>query len=203
VPLLPIGDITQSLAFLIFAYFTGSMLQALGEKYQEHFLKKRWGGLPSERFLREDDERYSKEYKNKIREAIKDYFDITIDEINIKQSDKKCQELFYKCYSLISSKKDFCGKVEAFSSAYGFFRGLIVTSILSSVAFLISTILLLLRLKETGYSSDIIISILFFILFSICVFISGMRTKKRGEDFAGAVYQGFYVYYCDIKQSKK
>lgn len=121
----------QSIVFILsLSYMVGHLIQGLSKKYEKYLIKI-WGGLPSVRFLRKEDEFYTSEFKKNLKEAIIKYFslDAYSNECHPSILDKRYQDMFYQCYSFVD-QKCLTEQHKSFNATYGFFRGIAIISII-------------------------------------------------------------------------
>jgi hypothetical protein len=170
-------------------YVTGLILQGISQGLTEKILLKAWGGFPSARWLLPDDNKFSKEYKSKIKKVVEDKYSIKADdELSKEEQLKKNQEIFYLCYNAVD-KENLSDRPQIFNAHYGLFRCLLTTFIL---LFLFDLSVLLFGEPQ---KKSVICGVLIFAI--IGAVVSYFRTKKRGEDFAKSIYDLFLVRFSE------
>lgn len=199
----------ESLIFLIVAYFVGQLVQARANVVEEKEIRS-WGGWFSQQFLRDSDGHYGTDFKKKLKNSIKEYFDI---DVSAKESgDKEYQEAFNLCYSLIV-QKGAAQHTEIHNGIYSLYRGFIVTCQLGVLLFSIELakhisiigfkwiVLRHFPMSEYGLEG-VLVSFIFILLFLGGLTYSKKRLKRFGRRFADSVYRNFYVYYISWKKEK-
>lgn len=186
------GDLTQTTLLIVLGYVMGLMLQGISQGITEKFLKFIWGGFPSEKWLLDNNERFSVEYKNKLWKKVEDKLGRTKPYLGT-EDDKKIpnkelrninQEIFYLIYRYIE-KEGTTDKHLVFNAQYGLFRCLLTTFL---IILLFSLFVIICRNSA--------IDNLNFYLVGISLFgsiISYFRVKKRGEDFAKCILDSFLI----------
>jgi len=160
--------------FIALAFILGHLLQGISNPIETIIYKLKWKGYPSEKLLRENDNHFSKEYKQLLLQKISNFFKLS--------GEANQQELFYSCY-LFLIQKGVGRRIERFLAMHGFYRGMMVVCGISTILFC----LLSLKTKEIHLT---IFTILF--LFSTIIFYR--RFLRFSIRFADAVYREFFVY---------
>ena len=183
------GGLAETSVLVALGYVIGLILQGISQGLTEKILLKVWGGFPSARWLLPDDNKFSKEYKSKIKKAVEDKYSIKTDDEQSKEEQlKRNQEIFYLCYNAVDKEK-LSDRPQIFNAHYGLFRCLLTTF----------TLLLLFDLGVLLFGEpqkkSIIYGVLIFAI--IGAVVSYFRTKKRGEDFAKSIYDLFLVRFSE------
>lgn len=183
-------SLTGTTVFLILTYFVGQFLQAVGNWYESKFLKVRWDGFPSTRFLRNSDDHFSQKYKDILFTKIDNMFGISLvaNDSESEITDKHRIEAFRLCYSYIVERK-LATQALSMNTTYGLFRGLVVTCGLCTLLFLCLAVILYLEYKITNSATNVSLSLS--ATFLVLAKVFDVRLKQRGELFADKVYQSF------------
>ncbi|MBW2063565.1 MAG: hypothetical protein JRJ03_01405 [Deltaproteobacteria bacterium] len=183
------GGLAETSVLVALGYVTGLILQGISQGLTEKILLKAWGGFPSARWLLPDNNKFSNEYKSKIRQIVEDKYSLKADDEQSKEEQlKRNQEIFYLCYNAVDKEK-LSDRPQIFNAHYGLFRCLLTTFTL-----LFLTELGLLLFGEPQKKS-LVCSVLIFTI--IGAVVSYFRTKKRGEDFAKSIYDLFLVRFSE------
>ena len=183
------GGIVETSVLIALGYVTGLILQGIGQGLTEKILLKIWGGSPSARWLLPDDNKFSREYKSKIKKVVEDKYSIKANEEQSKEAQlKRNQEIFYLCFNAVDKEK-LSDRPQIFNAHYGLFRCLLTTFIL---LFFFDLGVLLFGEPQ---NKSVIYGVLVFAV--IGVVVSYFRTKKRGEDFAKSIYDLFLVRFSE------
>jgi len=183
------GGLAETSVLIALAYVTGLLLQGISQGITEKILTRIWGGFPSERWLLQEDNKFSKEYKEKILQLVKKKFDIVLGSGGSRvQRMKKNQEVFYLCYNAVDKAK-LSERPQLFNAQYGLFRCLLTS--FSMVLLFGITIFLTSTSKESAQ----LVTLSSFCL--IGAIVSYFRVKKRGEDFAKSIYDLFIVGFSE------
>jgi hypothetical protein len=183
------GGLAETSVLIALAYVTGLVLQGISQGVTEKILLQIWGGFPSARWLMPDDNKFSKEYKSKIKKAVEDKYSIKVGgQLSEQEQLKKNQEIFYLCYNAVDKEK-LSDRPQIFNAHYGLFRCLLTTF---SLLFLSDLGVLLF---STPQKKSIIYGVLIFT--TIGAVVSYFRAKKRGEDFAKSIYDLFLVQFSE------
>ena len=183
------GGLAETSVLVALGYVTGLILQGISQGLTEKILLKVWGGFPSARWLLPDDNKFSKEYKSKIKQIVEEKYSVKADNEQSKEEQlKRNQEIFYLCYNAVDKEK-LSNRPQIFNAHYGLFRCLLTTFTLLSL-FDLAVLLFSEPQKKT-----IICGILVFT--AIGAVVSYFRTKKRGEDFAKSIYDLFLVRFSE------
>lgn len=179
------GGLAETSVLMALGYVTGLILQGISRGLTEKILLKVWGGFPSARWLLQDDNTFSNEYKNRIKKIIGEKYSVKDDnEQSKKEQLKRNQEIFYLCYNAVDKEK-LSDRPQIFNAHYGLFRCLLTTF---TLLFLFDLGVLLFGEPQ---KKPVIYGFLIFAI--IGAVVSYFRTKKRGEDFAKSIYDLFLV----------
>lgn len=164
--------------FLILSgvYMLGHLIQSISNILDSMFqkipvLNKIITRLPTYNFFSDKNNKFSREFKEKILQLAKRVF-------NLNQANER--EIFNLCYSLVLQKVEKT-RLDLFVAIYGFYRGL-------SYACLIGIILFLIRLNFPLIT-----------LFLISWVLLLQRYKRFKNYFEEYVYRDFYIYYLTQK----
>jgi len=183
------GGLAETSVLVALAYVTGLILQGISQGLTEKILLKAWGGFPSARWLLADDNYLSKEYKGKIKQIIESKYSIKTNEEQPRNDQIKMnQEIFYLCYNAVDKEK-LSDRPQIFNAHYGLFRCLLTTF---TLLFLINAGLLI-----SGGPKNRTLSLGILVFSFVGTLVSYFRTKKRGEDFAKAIYDLFLVRFSE------
>ncbi|MFZ5517394.1 MAG: hypothetical protein ACOY90_12185 [Candidatus Zhuqueibacterota bacterium] len=183
------GGLAETSVLVALGYVTGLILQGISQGLTEKILLKVWRGFPSAKWLLPDDNKFSNEYKSKIKEIVRAKYSVKADDDQSKEKQlKKNQEIFYLCYNAVD-KENLSDRPQIFNAHYGLFRCLLTT-----FTFLFLFDLGVFLFTEPQRKS-VILSVLIFTI--IGVVVSYFRTKKRGEDFARSIYDLFLVRFSE------
>lgn len=183
-----ISGLTGTTVFLVVSYFLGQVIQGLGKLYESVWLVRRWGGMPSVRFLRPEDAHYSATMKELLWDAVRKDIGIELPREGqpSKETDRLRQEAFNLCYSRVIDR-GVAKFAPTMNATYGLFRGLVVVSILCVLLFGLTAVLLA---KEGGHSEVNLMTWLA-VLFAFFTVIFSYRTRQRGEIFADNIFRSF------------
>jgi hypothetical protein len=185
------GGLAETSVLVTLGYVTGLVLQGISQGLTEKIMLKAWGGFPSARWLLPDDNKFSNEYKIKIKQIVASKFSVKSDVAQSKEEQlKRNQEIFYLCYNAVDKEK-LSDRPQIFNAHYGLFRCL-----LTAFTFLFLFALGVLLFAEPQKKS-VIFGVLIFTF--IGAVVSYFRTKKRGEDFAKSIYDLFLVRFSEQK----
>lgn len=183
------GGLADTSVLFALAYVTGLILQGISQGLTEKILLKLWGGFPSARWLLPDDNNFSKEYKDKIKEIINVKYSIKADDSLPKEEKlKKNQEIFYLCYNAVEKEK-LSDRPQIFNAHYGLFRCLLTTFSLL-VLFGVGVLFIDKPQNSTSIWCFMIIAL-------VGAIVSYFRAQKRGEDFAKSIYDLFLVKFSE------
>jgi hypothetical protein len=185
------GGLAETSVLVALGYVTGLILQGISQGLTEKILLKAWGGFPSARWLLPDDKRFSKEYKDRIKQIVEEKYSIKTDNGMSKEAQlKKNQEIFYLCYNAVDKEK-LSDRPQIFNAHYGLFRCLLTSF---TLIFLFELGFLLFGQQQ---KKVIVYEILVFTV--IGAVVSYFRTKKRGEDFTKSIYDLFLVRFSELE----
>ena len=183
------GGLAETSVLVALGYVTGLILQGISQGLTEKILLKVWGGFPSARWLLPDDNKFSKEYKSKIKQIVEEKYSVKADNEQSKEEQlKRNQEIFYLCYNAVDKEK-LSDRPQIFNAHYGLFRCLLTTF---TLLFLFDLGVLLFGEPQ---KKSVICGVLIFTI--IGAVVSYFRTKKRGEDFAKSIYDLFLVRFSE------
>lgn len=178
-------------SFIIVAFFKGlvGIIQAEGNRYQDR-MESEWNGLPSTRFLRKSDERYSIEFKEQFAKAVKRKLGI---ELNI-ENDQSIKTAFSAIKNYLH-RNDKQKRWQIHNIDYGFHRnmcGLRIWLLSSHFAALILYILLI-WLNVTTISGEMITlwAVICLFMVGLC-FASPRACKINAEHYADKTIMTFY-----------
>ncbi|MFX0202724.1 MAG: hypothetical protein ACFFCW_42005 [Candidatus Hodarchaeota archaeon] len=183
------NGLAETSVLVALGYVTGLILQGISQGLTEKVLLKVWGGFPSARWLLPDDNKFSKEYKSKIKQMVEEKYSVKADDEKSKEEQlKRNQEIFYLCYNAVDKEK-LSDRPQIFNAHYGLFRCLLTTF----------TLLFFFNLGVFLFGEpqkkSVIYGVLIFTI--IGAVVSYFRTKKRGEDFAKSIYDLFLVRFSE------
>ncbi|MFQ6673816.1 MAG: hypothetical protein ACE5GH_03390 [Fidelibacterota bacterium] len=201
--IIPIADsIGETSVLLAWAYIVGLLIQGIAQGVVEKIVLAMTGGFPSARWLLDNEYGFSPDYKTRLKKAIGEYFQISVepklpDNLSRKAAKKaklsRYQELFYLCYNLVDQKK-LSDRPLAFNAHYGLFRALFTLSLILLLLFISVTIWKWEYISQQGATSLFYTAIVFLISASL---ISYYRMRKRGEDFARSIYDLFLTFHAE------
>jgi len=177
------GGLTESSVLIVVGYITGLMLHGVSGRITEKVLLWRWGGFPSARWLLPMDSTFSPAYRAELASNLRDRFGIDLVRGDEPKAEtlKRNQEIFYRCYRALEKLSD---QPQTFVAQYGLYRSLLTVFVLLSVISAWSYI--------TQYHWRLASDGAFFLAASVSgTIVSSWQVKKRGEDFARSVYDGF------------
>lgn len=183
------GGLADTSVLIVLSYVTGLVIQGISQIVVEKILIKFWGGLPSAKWLLDEDTTLSTDFKDRVKTIVSEKYSVDHKGENSKESRlKKNQEIFYLCYSAVENRK-ISDKPQIFNAQYGLFRCLLTVFIF---LFLYSTTTLL-------FVSNIDVkSVAALLLASITgAFVSYFRVKKRADDFVRSVYNLFITHFSN------
>lgn len=173
------NELILGIYFVIFSYVVGIITHEFSEIIQHYILKSIWRGLPSERFLLTNDNKYSAEYRTKIKRQIEVDYGIKIEE-----DKKKSQEAFNQVYSLVQSKGN-TEKIEIFNSIYGMCRNFLSGILLSIFMFFVTRLLVL---NYIPLINEVIINIL---IIAVVIYLIYRRAKRFSERFVDYIFREY------------
>lgn len=159
--------------FLAISFVVGHLIQGVSTPIEKLIYKLEWGGYPSEKLLQEDDNYFSKEYKQLLRQKISTLFKLS--------NKSKPQEIFYSCYHFLI-QKGAGQRIERLLAMHGFYRGMMTMCGVSTIIFFLT----FLGIREFELA---IATIIF--LFSTLVFYK--RFLRFSFRFAESVYKEFFI----------
>ncbi|MGE5418173.1 MAG: hypothetical protein ACM3UZ_15645 [Acidobacteriota bacterium] len=176
------NEFITTAVLLVIVMFLGILLHEIGQLFEEYFFKPMWKGFLSQRFLLEEDDYYSQDMKEKLRNMAEVKYSI-----KPKKYDKKMsQEVFNLMYSNVeSNSKDSAAQL--FNAQYGMYRSCFAGSILMLFTYLVLLIGSLVR-KDWNSCPELLFVSLFWLL---VVFLFGRRIRRFGERFADRVIRTF------------
>jgi len=171
------------------ALFMGIVLHEVSQIMEEKFYIRIWSGFPSQRFLNEDNSKYSNQMKRNLKEAAADLFKIEIGDIT------RSQEIFNLFYSKLQTLgKD--GMIQNFNAQYGMVRNLLAGILMINLSLVISTVIYIYRNHHVPAKEIWLIG-----LGIVLICILSRRLRRFGERFADYVIRGFYIYYTEQKRT--
>ncbi len=183
------GGLAETSILTALAYVTGLLLQGISQGITEKILTKIWGGFPSARWLLQEDNKFSKGYKEKIFQLVEKKFNMALDRGGSRDERmKKNQEIFYLCYNAVDKAK-LSERPQLFNAQYGLFRCLLTSFCL---LLLLGVLILITSKLNAGGKAFALLSFSF-----VGAIISYFRAKKRGEDFAKSIYDLFIVGFSE------
>lgn len=183
--------LTAGESLIVVAFFKGivGIVQAEGNRYQEK-IEQEWNGLPSTRFLRKDDERYSIEFKEQFATVVKRTFGINL---NI-EDDKSIRTAFAAIKNFLH-RNDKQKRWQIHNIDYGFHRnmcGLRWWIILSHIsALIIYSVLASLKLAEMN-GAMIVLWFIVLLFFTALFFACPRGCKINAEHYADKAIMTFY-----------
>lgn len=174
------GNIIDVFLFIIISYFFGILIHELSQIVEQYFFKRVWNGFPSEKYLLDNCDKYSKEFKNELKKTIKSKFDITLN--NTKE---KNQEAFNLIYSKVQ-KLEGNDRIQLFNTIYGMCRSLFTGSIFGSALYITKLII------EWGKND--LANFTYILLFLVSSYLLYRRSTRFSKRFADYVYRDFYNY---------
>ena len=186
--------------FVVLDRRTGANQLSVAQNVVERAILAATGGFPSWRWLIDDGEGFTPEHRERLKNAIKEYFGEPVEPRISKDSDRKgalqvlrqrYQEVFYQCFNLVEQKK-LSDRPLAFNAHYGLFRALLTFTLMlllafgSALAFKWGQVQ---KNQATGLFEGILA------LLVAAAIVSYFSMKKRAEDFARSVYDLFYTFY--------
>jgi hypothetical protein len=163
------------------AYLAGHIVQAVARHVEQAINRVRWGGWPSDAFLRPDNHRFTPEFKDSLRKVIGDQYALPETAFS--------REAFAICYSYVI-QKGIRRRVEPFLGLCGLSRGMIVASA-------IAALLLAGGAAAHAVHGDATKDIALFAAGAAAALLAALVFVERladfSERFAEAVYRDFYV----------
>lgn len=179
----------ESILIITFCKILMGIVQAAGNIYQDNISGK-WNGLPSTRFLRKNDSKFSIDFKEKFVQKVKNILGI---ELNI-EDDRSINTTFSAIRAYLH-KYDKEKKWQKFNIEYGFHRnlsGLKVWLILLHI-FVLTLYIILCSYGIVIFSASSIIGwSLIFIIYILISFFSPRSCKINAEHYAESAIMTFY-----------
>jgi len=179
----------ESLIFIAFSKTIMGFVQAAGNKYQDR-IKQEWKGLPSTRFLRENDQKYSIDFKYKFAAAAKRKLNIDTDIHDNQSIDTVFSAI--RTYLHKYAKDD---KWQIYNMEYGFHRnlcGLRPWLIISHLTALLIYLVLVYFKLTTPSPAMFLLWAAIFMLFLLISFTSPNSCKTNAEHYADKAIMTFY-----------
>jgi hypothetical protein len=181
------GGFAEASVFIVLSYIVGLILSAASEQLTEKLLLAIWRGYPSARWLLDEDTTFSEQYKAEFWICLRKTFDTERPTAGTGADRpsrlRRNQEVFYRCYRSVEKVSEM---PQIFNAQYGLFRSLLT-------AFVFLGIIGLGNILARGAAGMAVgrgdIRTLALLLAGAVA--SYWRVKKRGEDFARAVFDGF------------
>ncbi|MDD2218417.1 MAG: hypothetical protein PHG06_09565 [Parabacteroides sp.] len=171
------------------ALFMGVVLHELSQIMEDKIYIKIWGGFPSQRFLNEDNSKYSDQMKQSLKEAAADIFKIEL------KDGIRSQEIFNLFYSKLQTLgKD--GMIQNFNAQYGMIRNFLAGILMINLSLVISAVININRNHQAPAKEIWLIG-----LGIVLICILSRRLRRFGERFADYVIRGFYIYYTEQKRT--
>jgi hypothetical protein len=181
--------IGESIFFITFCKILMGIVQTAGNIYQDKILQE-WDGLPSTRFLRKNDSKFSINFKEKFVQKVKSILSIELD-----IEDDSSINTAFSAIKTYLHKYDKEKKWQKFNIEYGFHRnlsGLKVWLILLHI-FVLSLYIILVSYGIAIFSaSSIIVWLLIFIIYILISFFSPRSCKINAEHYAESAIMTFY-----------
>lgn len=190
------GGLAETSILVVLGYIVGLLIQGISFEITEKLLLRLWGGWPGQRWLNQDDKKFTSCYKEDLYHAILIKFGIKYGEsspTNKTQEElsKLNLEVFFRCYRSIEKLSDTC---QVFNAQYGLFRSLL------TIFFIVGAISIWKLISFHCLSHELNIeALMFFVLSIIGIPITYLRVTKRGEDFARLVFDLFLVNFWQKK----
>jgi len=179
----------ESIFFIVFCKTIMGFAQAAGNKYQDR-IRQRWKGLPSTRFLRKNDPKYSIGFKEKFAKAVKRKLEIDLD-----IQDDQSIETSFSAIKTYLHKYDKNKNWQIYNIEYDFHRnlcGLRLWLICSHVtAVLIYSLLAYFEFTILS-PAMFMIWIAIFIIILLISFTSPKNCKINAEHYAEKTIMTFY-----------
>lgn len=169
--------------FLGMSFYVGVLLHECGEFLQTHIYKRTWKGMPSERFLLDDDKQYSNGFKTELKIMIEDTYSLRLN-----NTLKLNQDAFNLIYSDIQNQTKN-GKITTLNALCGMYRNFVAGTVFGLSVFVIQAILV----AVTFGLSEIAISVMYILLFTMALLILSRRLKRFSERFVDYVFREFYI----------
>lgn len=185
------GGLTDASVLVAVSYVVGLLLQGISQHFVEHLLVWWWGGFPSARWLLPDDDRFTVDFKRELTDSLKGRFGIDLREEGTRRRTRaealrRNQEIFYRCYRSVERESDL---PQTFVAQYGLFRALFTTFAL--LALVVISLIVTESYRGGGVTGDRHLSLL---ACAVGATVTYWRVRKRGEDFAKAVYDVFLAH---------
>lgn len=176
------NEFVKTVLFITFSYYIGVITHEISEIIQEYIMKLKWGGLLSERFLNDNNEKYSCDFKIKLKDAIlKEYG------VDLGSADRKInQEVFNLIYSK-TQEMEGKDRIQLFNTLYGMYRNFFAGTFLCLLLYFIKSIV---EFNTPNFINDIVIVAILLISCSLLL----RRCKRFSDRFADYVYRDFYNY---------
>jgi len=194
------GSISDASVLIAWAYITGLLIQGIAQSVVGRAVLAASGGFPSWRWLIDGGEGFTPEHREKLKDAIRDYFGEAVEPVIARDINERkalellrarYQEVFYQCFNLVEQKK-LSDRPLAFNAHYGLFRALLTFMLMlllafgSALAFEWGEV----QQKQATGLFECILALLI-----AATAVSYFSMKKRGEDFAKSIYDLFYTFY--------
>lgn len=202
---LSLDSVGESIVFLVAAYFAGHLIQMLGKRIERGKIEQ-WGGWFSERFLDDDDNFYSPEFKARIRALAQQVFHLTPASPGSPASRQQTREIFNLCYSLVM-QEGIGAQTEVFNATYSLYRGMLAgMRVAVGVGALVGVKHLALYLLGWrgvplptvpfyAYSDlHLALAVLMLALAAVAIPRLAHQWKVFSQHFANSIYRGFYVW---------
>ncbi len=189
-----IATIGESLYYVLTLYLIGHFIQSLGKIIEKiPFLSL--GEYPSEIILREKDEYYTKQFKEKILTSLSTRFNLSFEDPETIENVKK--EAFNLSYSLIV-QNNINKHAQLFNALFSFYRGLLTAGLIGILANLMTAFgfIILYKFETNLFSTNIFLLNLGTIgVLLLLHFLLKSRLMSFSYRFADSVYRSFYVWH--------
>ncbi|MGO4885709.1 MAG: hypothetical protein ACLP59_33545 [Bryobacteraceae bacterium] len=181
------ANLVEASVFVVVAYVAGLILGAASEQFTEKLLLVIWNGYPSARWLLDDDQTLTPTYKADFWACLNKTFHIEPPSASASapraERMRENQEAFYRCYRSIEKLTEM---PQVFNAQYGLYRSLLTAFVLLMLVAASNSASRLLTGAPVGREHVRALALL-----TIGTVASYWRAKKRGEDFARSVLDGF------------
>lgn len=184
------SEVVDSTAFVLLAYFTGHLLQGLGNIIETQMVEREWHGYFSTRYLKAEDKHYTDGFKAALKKAAAEVFSLDLHKEGLTDSDIK--EFFDLAYSTIV-QKGVAKHAEIFNGTYGLYRGLLSSCVVNEIIF--SGLMLASALHFGNRSHLLPFYVTTSLFFAVASIFFKRRFTRFGKRFADSVYRSFYVLY--------
>jgi hypothetical protein len=181
------GSFADASVFIVLSYIVGLILSAASEQLTEKSLLAIWRGYPSARWLLDEDTTLSEQYKAEFWNCLQKTFGTERPAAGTGADRptrlRRNQEVFYRCYRSVEKASEM---PQIFNAQYGLFRSLLTAFVLLGIIALYNVLARGIATMTAG-RGDIRTAALLL----AGAIASYWRVKRRGEDFAKAVFDTF------------